>query len=386
LSIIAYTGLPGSGKSYSVVEHQIIPALQAGRKVVTNLPLRMEKVAERSFPGEVVELPLDVVIAEPHKILEYCTAGCLLIIDEAWKIFPQGMQANKVAPEYGKLLAEHRHMVDEKGNSAQIVLVVQDLANVAAFARRLVENTFVTTKLSFVGLSGSFRVDVFHGAQTGATPPVSQRLRMITGRYRKEVFELYKSHTLAVSSDQVGANEKGMDQRANIWKRPVFAVGAVAVPLLLWWSLHTLGRLGHEGFGGMHKPVSVSTGSSPAEASARSGAERGSAAGPGGPRGFEDDGVRVLLERSVTGHPELSVVYIATPQRVLEVAAAECRRVGVRLECLYRGRYYDGSGFVEAAPSGPVGAWSVSGGPGVQGGGASPPGPATQRDGRHGSS
>lgn len=385
MSIVAYTGLPGSGKSYSVVEHQIVPALKAGRKVVTNLPMRLDQVEAQGWPGELVELPLDVVIAEPHKILEYCAAGCLLIIDEAWKIFPQGMQANKVAPEYGKLLAEHRHMVDERNNSVQIVLVVQDLANVAAFARRLVENTFVTTKLSFVGMSGSFRVDVFHGAQTGATPPVSQRLRMITGRYRKEIYALYKSHTLAVNADQVGANEKGMDQRANIWKRPAFAVGAVLVPLLLWWSLHTLGRLGHEGFGGMHKPASVVAGAGGPDAPARSGAERGGA-GPVATPYRRDDGIRVLFEKSVVGHPELAVVYIATPERVLEVSSAECRRAGVRLECLYQGRYYDGAGFVSGAPQGPVGAWSVSGVPGVQGGGVSPPGVASQRDARHGSS
>jgi zona occludens toxin len=272
VSVVAYTGLPGSGKSYSVVEHQIVPALKAGRKVVTNLPMRLEHVDAQGWSGEVVELPLDVVIAEPHKILEYTTPGCLLIIDEAWKIFPQGMQANKVALEYGKLLAEHRHMVDAQGNSVQIVLVVQDLANIAAFARRLVENTFVTTKLSFVGLSGSFRVDVFHGGQTGATPPVSQRLRMITGRYRKDVYSLYKSHTLAVNDDQVGANEKGMDQRANVWKRPAFAVGAVLVPLILWWSFHTLGRLGHQGFGTMHNPAVKLLATTGTDTPARSGA------------------------------------------------------------------------------------------------------------------
>lgn len=381
MSIIAYTGLPGSGKSYSVVEHQIVPALQAGRKVVTNLPLRLEKIAERSFPGEVVELPLDVVIAEPHKILEYCTPGALLIIDEAWKIFPQGMQANKVAPEYGKLLAEHRHMVDERGNSAQIVLVVQDLANIAAFARRLVENTFVTTKLSFVGMSGSFRVDVFHGAQTGATPPVSQRLRMITGRYRKEIYDLYKSHTLAVNEHQVGANEKGMDQRANIWKRPAFAVGAVVVPLLLWWACHTLGRIGHEGFGTMrssHAPA--------ADALPRSGAERGGSAAVGAGRAVgrvsDDDGVRVLFALG-------DVVYVATPDRLIQIGVSECRLAGRQLQCLWRGAYYDGFGRVESAAVGPVAAWSSSAlpaRPGGQGAGLRPSGAAFQRNAGHRSS
>src|SRR5258708_5249561 len=112
MSIVAYTGLPRSGKSYSVVEHQILPALKAGRKVVTNLPLRMDAIEALNMPGEVVEFPLTTVVAEPHKILEYCTAGCIFILDEAWKIFPQGVQSNKVPDEYKALLAEHGHMVD----------------------------------------------------------------------------------------------------------------------------------------------------------------------------------------------------------------------------------------------------------------------------------
>ena len=377
MSVVAYTGLPGSGKSYSVVEHQIVPALQAGRKVVTNLPMRLEEVDARGWRGELVELPLDVVIAEPHKILEYTTPGCLLIIDEAWKIFPQGMQANKVAPEYGRLLAEHRHMVDAGGNSVQIVLVVQDLANIAAFARRLVENTFVTTKLSFVGLSGSFRVDVFHGAQTGATPPVSQRLRMITGRYRKEVYALYKSHTLAVNAEQVGANEKGMDQRANIWKRPAFAIGAVLVPLVLWWAFHTLGRLSHEGFGTMHRPPVKQVTARP-EAPAHSGAERGSLV-PSVRVGPAQDGmigasIRVLFAVDDVEHPERSKVYLGAGERVLEVVAAECRMSGHRRECLYQGEYYDESGWVAHGAAAPLGAWS------------SGPRATAQREGRHGSS
>lgn len=379
MSIQAYVGLPGSGKSYSVVEQQVLPALRAGRKVVTNLPLILEEIDKLGLPGEVKTFEVQELVMEPHRILEYAVPGCIFILDEAWKLFPAGKQAVDLAEEVKSFLSEHRHMVDDKQNAINIVLCVQDLANMAAFARRLVENTFVTTKLSFVGLAKAFRVDVFHGAVTGCTPNPKKALRQVPGRYRKEIYSLYRSHTMS-QSDGLGANEVKMDGRANVWMRPAFAVGVVVVPVLLWWSLHTLGRLGHEGFGGMHRPIPVGPGP---DTPARSSAERGGT-GPGlVQHGRVDDGVRVLFEKSVLGHPELAVVYIATADRVLELHASECRHSGVRLECLYQGRYYDGAGFVEAGPAGPVGPW-VS--PGVQGGGVSPPGGASHRDTRHSSS
>jgi zona occludens toxin len=36
------SGRPGSGKSYEAVVTHILPALQQGRKIVTNIPLNIE--------------------------------------------------------------------------------------------------------------------------------------------------------------------------------------------------------------------------------------------------------------------------------------------------------------------------------------------------------
>ncbi|EEQ1743507.1 zonular occludens toxin, partial [Escherichia coli] len=37
MSIFAYVGVPGSGKSYEVVSNVIVPAICEGRRVVTNI-------------------------------------------------------------------------------------------------------------------------------------------------------------------------------------------------------------------------------------------------------------------------------------------------------------------------------------------------------------
>lgn len=40
--IIGMEGLMGGGKSYELIRYHVLPALQKGRKVITNLPLVME--------------------------------------------------------------------------------------------------------------------------------------------------------------------------------------------------------------------------------------------------------------------------------------------------------------------------------------------------------
>ena len=243
MSIIAYVGLPGSGKSYDVVANQIMPALEAGRRVVTNIPLNRDAIREITLDGEVVFLPYEKVQSNPEVIDEYARAGCLLVLDEVWRIWPSGLKAHQIPQAYKSLLAEHRHRVDGDGRSMQIVLVTQDLAQIAAFARQLVEQTFHHTKLAHMGARSSYRIDVFHGAVTGAVPPKSNRLREIFGKYDPRIFALYQSHTMS-DSHKSGADEKGHDDRGNFWRRPVLYVGAAGVIVMVGFAVTTFASLG----------------------------------------------------------------------------------------------------------------------------------------------
>lgn len=353
MSIVAYTGLPGSGKSYSVVELQVIPALRAGRTVVTNIPLVADEIDKLGLPGRVEQFDTALIQAEPHKILEFCRAGVIFIIDEVWRLWPQGLKADEIPEVYKSVLAEHRHQVDENSFSTQIVLVTQDLGQIAMFARRLVEETFVTTKLSTVGFSRGYRVDVYHGGRTGHNVTKS-RLRMITGVYRKEIYCLYKSHTKSEAAG-LGANEGKMDTRANIFKRPAFIIGVAVVPALLWGALH----LFNSNFHGLAMKQAVKPPERFAAPAARSGSEHSREPSPllSAPSPGVSD-VRVLFEVVDEAHPEQSRAYLATGGRVVELVGGDgCRYVSHHVQCLYRDAWYDDRGIVESAPAQPVGAY-----------------------------
>lgn len=209
MAIDAYVGLPGHGKSYGVVEHVIIPSLKQGRHVVTNIPLNADALL-MDFGGTIRQLPPDW-----HEIADlsiYAQPGCVLILDELWRRWPSGMLNSQATIEDKSLLAEHRHRVDKNNRSMRIVLVTQDLSQIASWARVLVESTYRVSKKS----KKFYVVSIYNGAVTGVRPPKAALLRQSTGRFKKEVYVYYSSATQSETGN-VG-DESTADGRASILK------------------------------------------------------------------------------------------------------------------------------------------------------------------------
>jgi len=237
MAIDAYTGLPGHGKSYGVVEHVVIPSLAEGRHVVTNIPLESDDLlADHGAPGaKITQLPPDWF--ERPDLADLIPAGAVAVLDELWRRWPAGLKSNNAYLSDKALLAEHRHRVDDAGRSMRIVLVTQDLAQVASWVRLLVEQTYRMSKLTAIGSRKKFRVDVFQGAATGQNPPRSRLIRQLYGQYKPKVYRYYSSATQSATG-QVG-DESTADKRANIFRSPVilfsFTAPVLLIPVLLWW-------------------------------------------------------------------------------------------------------------------------------------------------------
>lgn len=237
--ISAYVGLPGSGKSYAVVGHVILPALRQGRRVVTNVPLKRDAIRKITPKGEIVEFPMDAVATNPDSIEDYCTAGSVVVLDEVWRLWPAGQKSHQVPVPFRSLLAEHRHRKDAKGNTMSVVLVTQDLQQISAWARSLIETTFVHTKLNALGAPTKFRVASYRGPVETNGPPQNRLIRESLGTYKKDVFSCYTSHTMA-ETETGAVNESPIDKRANFWRRPSVWAGAVFAIAAPAWALSTL--------------------------------------------------------------------------------------------------------------------------------------------------
>lgn len=229
MTITAYTGLPGSGKSYGVMQNVIIPALKSKRLVFTNIPVNDEKLLEL-LGSTVSKIDYEILKDKPDFFQSVIPAGAVVILDECWRLWPSGLKANNAIEGHKSFLAEHRHLVGDDGHSTEIVLATQDLAQIASFARVLVETTYRAEKLTRVGQSKKFRIDVYHGPVTGANPSKTNLDRQIFGSYKAEIYELYSSHTM--SKTGLAGDETKTDNRSNILKGSFFIFAPIAFVVL----------------------------------------------------------------------------------------------------------------------------------------------------------
>jgi zona occludens toxin len=369
MSIVAYTGGPGAGKSYAAVEHQIVPMLKAGRIVCTNIPLKFDLI-RRDVPGcDVREFPVQTIATQPELMAEAVPPGAVLVLDEVWRLFPSGTKANQVPEQFRSFFAEHRHRVDPKGNSTQIVLVTQDLAQIGVFARQLVESTFRIVKLSTLGIpmSNRYRVDMFAGPVSGPNPNTSSAIRQVYGRYDKKVWQYYVSHTQSqVTEEGVAPNEAGADKRANFLMRPFFRIvlpimTVALVAFIAWGCYYLVHKYKHPdkpavAAGAHASGATVRPDSNPTATAAPSFLTRGDAK----LHGASDWRIVGTLEN--LSHPERSLAVLSEGERGrrARVSFKHCvRGEEDSLRCEFQGFWYTEVGLTEvSAADEPLRIWT----------------------------
>ena len=231
MPVSAYTGVPGSGKSYEVVTEVILGALRIGRRVVSNVTglhfeemqayLLLQGVAQDAM-GSILTVTSEEISARgfwpvpgTDSILQ---PGDLLVLDECWRWMSAGA---KIPPDMFAYLREHRHAVSEGGVSSDIVLITQSIQDLDRKVRVVVEKFFVMEKLKRLGLTKQYTVDIYNGYK------VDKRycLRRIIRTYNKDFFAFYSSY------DAKGAEEKEVDRRINVLRNP-WIIGSVAASVV----------------------------------------------------------------------------------------------------------------------------------------------------------
>lgn len=223
-------GQPGGGKSYESVAFHVIPAVvEQGRKVITNLPLRLD-MWEHFFPGstKLIEIrgnyQFDGKLHRPFSRVEDFgdpwrkdlgdgnELGPLYIIDECHKSFP--FKATPVAVE--EWFAEHRH------EGADVLLITQSYGKISAAIRDLVQVVYRCKKATAFGSNDRYVRKVQDGLR-GEVVNTSIRV------YESKYFPLYKSHTKS--------NGAVLEAMANdivpLWKRWPFKGAAICLLLFL---------------------------------------------------------------------------------------------------------------------------------------------------------
>lgn len=250
MAIKAYVGRMGSGKSYEVVSVVILEALRRGRRVVSNIAgldalemreLLIEEGCCDDAIGELVHVEHDAVLDPKFwrtdkdaadGVEAFILPGDLLALDEIWR-FWSGFAAKDMPARVMNFFRMHRHFADpETGVTCDVALITQDVGDIARRVRAVIEETYRMEKLTAIGSSSRYRVDVFSGGKTTGKP-----LRQIQRKYDPRYFALYSSH----SQKQAGgasAKEENIDARGNILKGALFRVvlplGLVVAAVAVW--------------------------------------------------------------------------------------------------------------------------------------------------------
>jgi zona occludens toxin len=230
MPINAFGGLPGSGKSYGVIEHVIVPAVASGRFIISNVAgLNVDKIYQyvidnlykdkiiclghirlfkddrpsqpEFFPG-LDQLDCPSPIPTPDKPV--VNGGDLVVVDEASRYWPMG---DKVTKEHATFFREHRHFANVMGQTCDLVVIDPDLTLLARQLRGKIELASVTHQLKSLGLK-RYTVRIFRGGKVSGKP------QSVNGPYkfRQEIYALYKSHSFH------NATESAVDGRQNIFK------------------------------------------------------------------------------------------------------------------------------------------------------------------------
>ncbi|MZH03005.1 MAG: hypothetical protein F3745_06325 [Nitrospinae bacterium] len=208
MSTLFYCGPPGSGKSYHVVKEVIIPSLKKGRKILTNLPVRLDvmaaKIPELKFVEKMnfLEMIDEEKIRNIHEVVadpQGNYAGCLIVIDEAHNYWPTDEPIRN--KDFKKWYTEQRHYFQD------VVLLTQDFDNVHKFMRSITEKRFEYSKNADKGFENGYNEDYYIGKS-------KKRPVRTMHSYDKFYFQFYFSHSQSLSGK--GLSEKRVGRKVNI--------------------------------------------------------------------------------------------------------------------------------------------------------------------------
>jgi zona occludens toxin len=257
MPINAFGGGVGTGKTYGVMEHVVLPAVAAGRFIITNIEGLNEQAiydyvakhfykgkiicighircCDRNAPGEEDFFPgqdaLDKAGPVPAGDAPKVVGGDLVIVDEATRYWPHD---EKVKKSHAYFFREHRHFANEMGHTCDLVVIDPDLSMLVRALKGKVDMSSITHKPKEIGLN-KYVVNLYRGVTLRSKPVSTQG----PFSFKKEVYSLYKSY----SNEK--AKEQAIDKRQNLLKNPrlwFYAGGMVLLFALCMWGLYAYYR------------------------------------------------------------------------------------------------------------------------------------------------
>lgn len=233
------SGRPGSGKSYEAVVRHILPALQSGRKLVTNIPLNVEWFCNVVGP-ECRDLIVQIeggfhnyggkrYFSDAEHFLRYAdwrnekNQGVFFVVDECHLCMPKGSKdGGGTQTELKEYLSMHRHYGHD------ILLLSQNFRKIDIDVKDMIQNCYYATKKSFLGQDDKYILKVADGVSRNIVATYERE-------YEPKYFPAYQSHTKSEGSVQ---EAETVDVK--VWWKNKYIYGSiacfVALPIILSYT------------------------------------------------------------------------------------------------------------------------------------------------------
>lgn len=215
--IFFHEGMPRSGKSYAAFADHIISRLKAGRKVY----IRIDGLDEDQYRNKVAEvagltrqaLDSQLIYLSPEDVPNLATLDIdndsLVVIDELQNYWPS--KRGDLPPALIKWISEHGH------HGLDVLTMGQLLTDCHKTWVNRTNRKIQFVKKDMLGKPDEYKWRMFTGSPDGNGKVKFTEVQQGDGVYDPVYFGCYKSH-----SD--GTENKGTysDDRANVWKSPMF--------------------------------------------------------------------------------------------------------------------------------------------------------------------
>lgn len=273
MAIKAYIGIMGSGKTYEVASVVIYEAIKQGRRVVSNIAglnqdeyyrLLLEEGHDVTKLGKIVSIPHATVLIPEfwltdkftgvtlpdfdktvNENADYILAGDLVVLDEIWRFWDgfalKDSNGLKRPDSVMNFFRMHRQMVHPvTGVTCDIALITQDISDLHRNIKGVVEETYRMTKLTALGLTSRYRVDVYQRAKI-----VKESLRSYQRSYHSKFFNLYQSHSQK-KEGSADAKEVNIDKRGNLLNGKLFVIVLPVLLIITFFSLRYVWGFFHQ--------------------------------------------------------------------------------------------------------------------------------------------
>lgn len=217
-----YYGVPGSGKSYHVIESKLLPWIRKGRPLYVRLDgFHFDKTAEfTGIPEEKLREQITLLdnFEDLRRLHEIVKPGAAVIVDECQNFYgSMSRGGDKLSQEMLGWLEAHRHF------HVDLLFICQKPSQLTAAVVRLVEASFDFRNLWFIGLPRHYYYLVRGNPEDDT---IIRRSRFY--KYRPEVYCYYESY-----ATKGGAEEK----EGSIWRSPKFVIAACSLLLVIGIAL-----------------------------------------------------------------------------------------------------------------------------------------------------